>query len=362
MTGFQPFEHMAWAKQVPAGARFPMQVSGLAPPSTPLPIAQPDQQIWTAAPGPAREALSDGLRAYLGAPDRDLMIVGGASEAIFIALAGHVERGAPVIVERPAYAAMERCVQFLGGVPHRLERRGDDGWRLDPDRLSDLLSRTGARIVALTDPHNPTGTSIDRGLRPAIVAVAERHGALVIVDETFASFRGPDRPPAWAAESDRVLSLGSLTKAWGLSSLRTGWVLGPPLLLAPCEQVFNLTGVHPPSVTMSIACEVLHCATDLDRRALRASHFVHETFAESGIVAAGMTGAADGIIGFLPLPTGLTADAAAQVLRDLDGIQVVPGHFFGRDDHIRIGFDPEHTDGSTACRLIQSRLTQSDHQ
>ncbi len=64
----------------------------------------------------------------------------------------------------------------------------------------------------------------------------------------------------------------------------------------------------------------------------------------------------DCIVGFLRLPGGWTSESAAGELRELDDVQVVPGHFFGYDDHIRIGFDPEATDGAEGWRMIPARL------
>jgi aspartate/methionine/tyrosine aminotransferase len=284
------------------------------------------------------------------------VIVAGASDAIFTALAGLVERGRPVVVELPAYAAMERCVQMLGGAPVHVERLEADGWRLDPERLDACLAESGARLVGITDPHNPTGVSLDATTRAAIVEVIERHGAVLVVDEIFAPFRGPRRPPAWAASSDRVLTLGSLTKGWGLSALRTGWVLGAPALVARSRQVFDLLGVNPPTATLALAKAALEHAPTLDDRAHRASCRVNDIFAATDWGDASMAPPQDGIIGFLRLPPGCTSEAAVSALREKDGVQAVPGHFFGHDTHLRIGFDPATIDGAAGCRLISVRV------
>ena len=357
MGHFQPFEYMAWAKAVPQGAAYPMHVSGLGPPAS-LDLPLPGWDDWTAPVAGPREAFLASLRAYLGTPDADGVIVSGASEAAFVALAAHVRRGEAIVVERPAYAAFERCVRFVGGVPVALERREAEGWRFDPERLDALLAETGARVVAITDPHNPTGVSIDAETRRDTVRVVERRGALLVVDEIFAPFRGPDRPPAWAAGAERVLSLGSLTKAWGLAALRTGWVLGAPALTGPCRQVFDLLGVNAPSATLALARAALGCATRLDARAGRASRWANQVYRETDWGDAAMVRPGDGIIGFLRLPPGWTSEGVMTALRATDGVQVVPGHFFGSDTHIRVGFDPEATDGAEGCRLIATRLNR----
>jgi aspartate/methionine/tyrosine aminotransferase len=355
VSNFQPFEYMAWSKAVAPGARYAMHVSGLPPPE-PLPIAMPDWDTWTARWEPLRTQLVEALGVWLGAPGRDGVIVAGDSEAIFVSLAGLVERGQPVVVERPAYAATERCVQMLGGVPVHVERMEADGWQLDPARLDACLAESSARLVAITDPHNPTGVSLEADTRAALIEVVERRRAVLIVDEVFAPFRGSQKPPAWTASSDSVLTLGSLTKAWGLSALRTGWVLGAPALVSRSRQVFDLLGVNPPTATLALALAALEHAPALDERAHRASCCVNDVIAATDWGESAIVPPHDGIIGYLRLPAARTSEEAVAALRALDGVQAVPGHFFGHDTHVRIGWDPATTAGAEGCRLISARV------
>lgn len=358
---FRPFEYMAWAKAVAPGAPFPMHISGLpAPPAALLPPPTLGWEESLAPCGPLLAELTEQVTRYLAAPACALVCAAGASEAIFLALAPYVERGTPVLVEQPAYRAMERVTEFLGGVPVRVERHESEHWRLDPERLDAALAHTRARVVAITDPHNPTGTSLDPATRAALIEVIERRGALLVVDEIFAPFRGPDRPPAWAAYSDRVLTLGSLTKGWGLASLRVGWVLGAPSTLASCRQVFDLLGVNPPSATLALAARAFTVAPALDAHARAASEHARAVVAATDWGAASSAPADDGLICFLRLPDGWCSEAAATALRALDGVQVVPGHFFGSDAHLRIGFAPgAGFDPAEGCRRIAARLNDA---
>lgn len=353
---YRPFEYMAWAKAVPPGAAFTLQVSGLGPPAALTRPTLPDWGTWSGPTEPARTDLAAALARYVGMSGNGAVIAAGASEALFLALASRVEHGRPVIVEQPAYRAAERAVQFLGGEPVRLERLEAEGWRFDVERLDALLGESGAATVALTDPHNPTGASIDGATRAAIVQVIERRRAVLVVDETFAPFRGPRRPPAWAAASASVLSVGGLTKAWGMAALRCGWVVGAAALLDDCGRIFDLLGVNAPSAMLALAREALDEATHLDERAAAACRAAHASFSRTDWGAVTLTRADDGIIAFLRLPPGGRSEEAAAALRALDGVQVVPGHFFGRDDCLRIGFDPECTDGVEGCRRIAQRL------
>jgi aspartate/methionine/tyrosine aminotransferase len=356
---FQPFEYMAWAKQVRPGAAYPFNVSGLPAPDPSLDLGS---LAWGDCLGPSRtllDAFIEKLAGLLGVPGSAGVVVSGASEAITVAFAPFVQAGQPVIVENPAYRAMERSAALLGGVPVHIERREDEGWRLDPERLDALLRQTGAKLIGITDPHNPTGVSVDTATRAELVRTVERHGALLVVDELFSFFRGPERPPLWAAGSDHVLSLGSMTKGWGLSSLRCGWVLGSPQLVEPCAQAFDLLTVNPPTATLTLALRALDHTRQLDEYALRAAEQVRQTLAATEWGEASMVSPQDGIIAYLKLPRGWTSEQAVSVLRERHGIQAVPGHFFGHDDHLRVGFAGDGYDPAEGCRLLASCLNRT---
>ncbi len=357
---FHPFEYMAWAKAVPAGARFPLHGSGMpAPhPDTCIPFPTLTLAEWTGPVAPLREAFVERLTQLLQAPGRAAVLTAGASEALFLALGPLVQPGAPVLLEEPAYRAMERVVQFLGGRPVHLQRAEAQGWQLDPQQLDALLARTGARLVGLTDPHNPTGVAAAPATRRAVVEVIERRGALLVVDEIFAAFREGGQAPAWAALSERVLSVGSLTKGWGLGALRLGWVLGAPPLVRRCEQLFDLLGVIPPTGTVRLGLAALEAAALLDARAAAAAARARAVFAATDWHPAALVVPNAGLIAFLRLPSGWRAEQAATVLRAQDGVQVVPGHFFGSDRHLRIGLPPLDFDPSEGCRLVAERLRQ----
>lgn len=359
LRSFPPFEYMAWAKAVPAGARFAMHGSGMPAPGPDLPIPALTLEDWTGPVAPLREAFVERLTQLLQAPGRAAVLTAGASEALFLALGPFVQPDAPVVVEEPAYRAMERVVQFLGGRPVRLEREERCGWQLDPERLDAALVRTGARLVGLTDPHNPTGVGASAATRRAVVDVIERRGALLVVDEIFAAFREEGQAPAWAALSERVLSVGSLTKGWGLGALRLGWVLGAAPLVRRCAQLFDLLGVIPPTGTVRVGLLALDAAAQLDARAAAAAARARAVFATIDWHPAAVVVPNAGLIAFLRLPPGWRSEEAARVLRARDGVQVVPGHFFGSDGHLRVGLPPLDFDPVEGCRLIAARLRRA---
>jgi aspartate/methionine/tyrosine aminotransferase len=101
----------------------------------------------------------------------------------------------------------------------------------------------------VTQPHNPTGASFDRATLDALVELAERSGAVLLVDETYRDLTHGDALPLAASLSPRALSVSSMSKAYGLPGLRIGWVVcrDPELgerLLAAKEQGLICGATH----------------------------------------------------------------------------------------------------------------------
>jgi aspartate/methionine/tyrosine aminotransferase len=105
----------------------------------------------------------------------------------------------------------------------------DEGWRLDVDDLNAQVTDK-TRMVAICNPNNPTGHIMTEDEMDAVVAAADKVGAWILADEVY---RGAERvqeeeTPSFFGRYDKVLAIGSMSKAYGLPGLRVGWVVGPP--------------------------------------------------------------------------------------------------------------------------------------
>jgi aspartate/methionine/tyrosine aminotransferase len=153
---------------------------------------------------------------------------GGAGGANFLVLAALLEPGDDVLVERPGYDPLLGAARLFGARTVRFERAFDSGFALDPDRVRHAITpRT--KVIVITSPHNPTGVAADPAALDEIGRIAERAGAHVVVDEVYKDLTGDRTPPA-AARGEVFATTNSLTKSYGLSSLRAGWVVASPAL------------------------------------------------------------------------------------------------------------------------------------
>lgn len=154
-----------------------------------------------------------------------VLVHAGAEEAIFNFMNVALSPGDHVVVHGPCYQSLAEVARSIGaGVS---EWRGDPGhgWELDLDALRRLLTpRT--RVVVVNFPHNPTGFLPEPAFIHELSDLSERHGFLIFSDEVYRGLEldPSDRLPAAADINDRAVSLGVMSKTFGLAGLRIGWV------------------------------------------------------------------------------------------------------------------------------------------
>jgi aspartate/methionine/tyrosine aminotransferase len=153
-----------------------------------------------------------------------ILVHGGAQEPIFTFMNAVLERGDHAIVQFPAYQSHYSIAEGIGADVSRwqcdLTREGAP----DPAELERLI-RPATRVIVVTTPNNPTGYGFDRARIDAVIAIARRHGLWLFSDEVYRGLeREAERIPAVCDAYERGVSLGALSKAYGLAGLRVGWI------------------------------------------------------------------------------------------------------------------------------------------
>jgi aspartate/methionine/tyrosine aminotransferase len=173
---------------------------------------------------------SDALREAIAAtydavePD-DVLVFAGAEEAMFWAMQELVGPGGHAVVTVPNYQSMESVTLATGAAVSGLALRPEDGWTLDLDALRALL-RPETRLVAVNFPNNPTGALPDPDIWAALVELCEERGIRLFSDEVYRGLEAEGRQPLPQAadRSPTALSMGVMSKAYGLPGLRIGWL------------------------------------------------------------------------------------------------------------------------------------------
>ena len=333
-----PAPYIRWAKTRPA-ARYDLAGSNL--------LAVPPDE-WAAAleppalsvpNGDGLPALVEAIAAHAGVSPSRVATAAGASGANFLAMAALLRAGDDVVVERPAYDPLIGAARLVGAHVHMFERRFDEAYRIDVDRLRAALTpRT--RLIVLTNPHNPSGAVIDADTLQQVGEVAAAAGAHVLVDEVYLDTIY-DRPAVSAATlGDVFVVSSSLTKAYGLWGLRCGWVIASAANAARLREtrdVIDNVGAVPAEHLAVRAFRDLPRLHARARAILEPNRATLRAFVESRDDLAWM--APDGgTVAFPRLRSGADTSAFADRLLATRDTAVVPGRFFDAPAHLRLAF------------------------
>jgi len=350
-------EYIHWAK-LSAAARFNLAGSGvLAVRMSEVPIKLSDLEI-SAPGGYGYPPLLKRLANRYGVPQECVVSAIGTSMANYLAMSAALEPGDEVLIEQPTYDPLLEIARYLGANIRRLPRTAQNGFQISLDDLQNLVTKS-TRLIVLTNLHNPTGALLEESALRQIGELAQRSGARVLVDEVYLEmlFQPPARSSFHLGPNFLVTS--SLTKVYGLSGLRCGWVLADPELADRMWHVNDLFGNIPAhsSEIMSLTALDHFAAISARSRALLArNRKLLESFlgAHPGLELLRPSG---GTIIFPRVPQG-DADAFCKLLLENYETSVVPGRFFEMPDRIRIGIGGETGEVEEGLNRLSQALSE----
>ena len=155
----------------------------------------------------------------------DVLVTTGAVMSLFLIATTLLEKTDHIVVIRPNYATNLETPRAIGCEMTILDLIFEDNFSLNTEGVRRAL-KANTKIISLTNPHNPTGKLFSQETILAIIKIAEEHGCYVIVDETYRdlNFQTP-LLPYMATHSNRVISVCSMSKAFGAPGIRTGWLI-----------------------------------------------------------------------------------------------------------------------------------------
>jgi aspartate/methionine/tyrosine aminotransferase len=334
---FAPAPYMEWAKTRPR-PRIDLAGSNLlACRLEDLPGAREAVELAGESPEgypPLREAIA---RRY-GVSAARVATAVGCSGANFLALSALLEPGDEVVMESPYYDPIRAAARMAGAAVRTFERQFADGFDVDPDAVEAALTPK-TRVIAITNPHNPSGVLASPARLAALARLAERRGVRVLVDEVYLDATHEPGVRSVAHVSPLFVATNSLTKSYGLASLRCGWALASEETAARIRRVRDAVDVWSPMPAdrlSTLAFRHLPVLAERSRRIVESNR---------AAVVRTLGGRADvalvppkATIAFPRLETEAAADAFADRLFAETGTAVAPGRFFGAPRHFRIAF------------------------
>jgi aspartate/methionine/tyrosine aminotransferase len=338
-----PYMHFA---KLRSGARYNLAASGVANyPLSELPVQLSGLEIN----GPTiygYAPLQHAIARKNQVPPECVVAAAGTSMANHLAMAATVEPGDEVLLESPTYELLVSLAQYLGAVVRFFPRKFENGFQIEPDEVArNVTART--RLVVITNLHNPSGAFTDGNTLRAIGDIASRVGARVLVDEVYLETLFGNQAPTALHLGKEFVVTNSLTKAYGLSGLRCGWILAEPELaerIWRLNDLFAATPVHIGEVLSVIALENLEKVASRAKLLLAKNRAQLNSFLDEHQTFLRCFRPQFGTVVFPQLRQG-KADEFCERLKATYETSVVPGTFFDMPGFIRIGIggEPEMT-------------------
>lgn len=362
---FSPIEYVEWIVPRIEAADHDLGSSDLAfEPATDDTVVPP-----RLADLPTPEASLEELVAetYGVLPER-VLVTAGASSANLLSVVTALALGEPgaqegddgtgpqrVLVEKPGYEPHVASPLGFGATVDRFRRPRREGWELDPSRVEGALARA-TELVTVSNRHNPTGVASDRETLAACADTAREVGARLHVDEVYGPYGRLGEGPGFSGQSAAGLAgtvvTGSLTKFWGLGSLRIGWLVADEAFVGRARQAAtHLADVAGPSRTLARRAlghrERLH---DGARERCAANHDLLANFVEDRPDLRGLVADGSPFAFLAHASENVDGDELAAAAWDA-GVLVAPGRFFGAPEGVRValGNPPAETEPALAA-------------
>src|SRR5436309_7028123 len=329
-------DYMHWSK-TPCGARFNLATSGVAPfPLRELQIDLKELEIngnnsYGYAP------LQQAIAAHHRVDPECVVESAGTSMANHLAMAAIIEPEDEVLIEHPAYGPILDVARYLEANVKRFRRREETGWAIDPAEVRRCVTPK-TRLIVITNLHNPTSVLTPDSVLSEIGDIARSIRALVLVDEVYLDAVYENTPRTSFHLGSEFVVTSSLTKVYGVSGLRCGWILAQPDLawkMKRLNDLYSATPVHPGELLSVAAFQHLDLLRDRARRIVEADRKLLRDFLK---LQASLSAVSTpwGTTSFPRLVNGKT-DAFLERLRSDFDTSAVPGRFFEMPDHFRIG-------------------------
>ena len=327
--------YMNWAK-LKSAAKFNLATSGIPNLSIrDLRMSLDDLEITGGGYGYKPLVERIGAR-YRVAPE-SIVTAAGTTFANHLAMAALIKPGDEVLFEAPAYEPMLAVVEYLGANVKRFTRKFEDEFAVLPSEIERCVTRN-TRLIVLTNLHNPSSVLTDDATLRQVGEIARRVGARVLVDEVYIETLFEASPRTSFHLGNEFVVTSSLTKAFGLSGLRCGWIFAEPELARKMwllNDLFAATPVHSGERLSVVALD------QIDELGARAKVLLdrNRTLLNDFLGTREDLETVRPEFGTVMFPRVRSGDAGplCRLLREKYETSVVPGSFFELPAHFRVG-------------------------
>jgi aspartate/methionine/tyrosine aminotransferase len=310
---------------------------------------------------------NEALRALIAGEEQglsaaDVLITSGAAGALFIVATALLHPQDHLVVLRPNYATNLETPRAIGCAVTHIDLTFEEGFKINFDELAAAITAR-TRLISVTCPHNPTGVMYSERELRLLVELAEKNGCYLLVDETYRDLSYGTALPLAASLAAHVISVSSLSKAYGVPGLRIGWLITQhpqlqELFLAAKEQMSICGSVLDEWVAQRLLTERTRTLEPIREEMRRRLKVVSEWIAQEELLE--WVPPQGGVVCF-PRLRNQSTEAAANFYRrltEIHGTHVGPGHWFEMPDrYFRLGYGwPASQDLERGLQAISAAL------
>ena len=289
--------------------------------------------------------LRDNIAAlYPGATRDNVIVTTGAAQANFTSILTALDPGDEIVVMLPNYMQIYGIGINYGLDVKTFSLKEELGWSVDIDEVGDVVSDK-TKLIAVCNPNNPTGHIMTDDEMNAVIAAADRVGAWLLSDEVYAGaeHHQDEVTPSFWGRYDRVLAVGSMSKAYGLPGLRIGWVVAPADMV---DEIWARQDYVTISASMlgnklaayALSPEVLPRIIARTRQYIRSGYKNLDKWVQEHSDLLSVIPPQAAAIAFVRYHKEVNSSELVQRLIKDHDTYIVPGDLFGLDHHLRISY------------------------
>jgi len=281
---------------------------------------------------------------YDGATPENVLVTVGAIEANYNSVRSVLNPEDEMVMMLPNYMQIWGVAKNHGFQIKTFPLVEENNWAPDLEKLDQTVTEK-TKLIALCNPNNPTGYILSPAEMDSIVRTASRVGAWILADEVYAGAEQftDTRTPSFYGKYDKVIAVGSMSKAYGLPGLRTGWLVAPPKMV---DQIWARHEYTTISTTMlsnkltaiALSERVQPVIIERTRRYIRKGYPLLRAWMEQQGTIFSCTPPQAAAIAFVKYDLDINStDLAMRLIRE-KGVMIVPGDHFGMDKYLRISY------------------------
>lgn len=283
-------------------------------------------------------------RQYPDFTGDNILMFAGAEEGIFCAMAALLTKKDHVITLVPCYQSLKSIPEGLGIQTTIIELKEKHHWDLDLDAVKSAIKKN-TKMIIINYPHNPTGAIISHEKQKQLIEIARKHNIYIFSDEVYrmGEIDMQDRLDPMASIYEKGISLGVMSKSFGMPALRIGWIaIQDTKILHEIEKIKYYTSIAnsaPSELLALMALRKIDHVVDRNITITRKNLSILDRFFQNHKDTLSWVRPKGGCVGFPNLLLKTPIEKFAEKLIEKEGVLILPGTIFDNNhNHFRIGF------------------------